>query len=204
MMSIGERWSDLWHRLDRTAPVEMLDAIQQRHAEPHRHYHTIDHVLDCLTLAAEQRAALDDPEAVELAFFFHDAIYDPWRSDNEARSAAWAADCLGDLDLSPERLARIDRLILITRHPSTPSTSDETMMIDIDLSILGAEPVRYDAYETAIRQEYRRVPGFLYRRGRRKLLRHFLAQERLFHTSTFTERYDTAARANLRRALSVL
>jgi predicted metal-dependent HD superfamily phosphohydrolase len=183
------------------APAGLLDDLVARHGEPGRSYHTLAHVLDCLEKTAITREIQDDPAAVELALWFHDAVYDPRRSDNEERSAALAEEALAR-PLGGERAARVAELVLATRHRAPPPPGDAAVVVDADLSILGAAPDAYDAYAEAVRREYSWVPGFLYRRRRAKVLRSFLARDRIFTTEPFHERYEARARANLERALA--
>jgi len=91
---------------------------------------------------------------VETAIWFHDIIYDPLRNDNEAMSVVYAKCFLKSIKIHDYEIAKTERLILLTKHPSDPLTEDEKYLIDIDLSILGAETALYDQYEKWIREEY--------------------------------------------------
>ncbi len=46
-------------------------------------------------LLAEYRHLAAKPAELAMAFYFHDAVYDPFLPDNEERSAALAAGTLG-------------------------------------------------------------------------------------------------------------
>jgi predicted metal-dependent HD superfamily phosphohydrolase len=70
-----------------TLRAELARAYQA----PDRHYHDLRHIEALLSLARNHRAALDDHEAVEAAIWFHDAVYDARRSDNEEESAKLGA-----------------------------------------------------------------------------------------------------------------
>ena len=133
---------------------------------------------------------------MELALWFHDAIYDTRRSDNEQRSADWAKSSVGN--------ARIHALVMATRHQAVPQDIDAQVLVDVDLWILGAPQKRFDEYETQVRAEYAWVPGLIYRRKRRAVLESFLARPTLYNTERFTERYEKQARANLARAVARL
>lgn len=197
------RWRETWALLDRRAPAELLDELVARHAEPWRSYHTLDHVLDCLAEVAATREIQSDPAAVDLALWFHDAVYDPHRSDNEERSAELAEEALAG-PLGGERASTVAELILATSHRAAPPPGDAAVVVDADLSILGAEPERFDSFQEAIGREYAWVPGFLYRRRRAGVLRDFLERERIFTTEPFRLRYEARARENLERALAAL
>lgn len=174
-----------------------------------RHYHGLAHIAALLDLLLQHRTAFSDPQAVEAAIWFHDAIYDSRAKDNEARSAALAADRLKDRT-EPTRLSRIVAMIEATATHDVPAfedaalASDAALFLDMDLSILGAEPQKFDAYEQAVRLEYGWVADADWRAGRAGVLRKFLARPRIFHSGIFYERFETQARANLERSLEKL
>lgn len=175
--------------------------LAAKYAEPHRHYHTAAHIAACLRHFDAVRHRLSGPLAVERAIFFHDVIYFPRRTDNEAASADFAASALKTLGVPAEEIAAVCRLILVTAHPSTPQTTDEQFLVDIDLAILGSSPAEFAAYERAIRREYAWVAGDIFRQKRGKLLRAFLQQTSIFRTNYFHEKYEAQARENISSAL---
>ena len=174
-----------------------------------RHYHNLAHIEAMLALAADYRALLSDPEAVEAAIWFHDAIYDSEAKDNEARSAALAKEKLaGRIDA--ERLDRIGAMILATATHQLPrfdddaATRDASLFLDMDLSILGAAPDAFDVYERAVRREYGWVEEPMWRAGRGAVLKDFLARPRIFLTEEFRRRFEPQARLNMARSLAAL
>lgn len=177
-----------------------------RYSEPHRRYHTMAHIEDCLAQVAASTDMDDDQRALmETAFWFHDAIYDATRHDNEAESARLAWARLLAQGAAPEFIAEVERLILLTAgHSVEDGDTLGARLVSIDLSILGAEPVRYDAYAEAIRQEYIHVPDALYRPGRAAVLSRFLQSPRLFADPAWAVRYEAQARANLTREIAAL
>lgn len=205
-------WSALWDELLQGADAQpatslrddTLEALLTAYREPQRHYHTLEHLQECLSLWASVRHLAQEPAELALALWFHDAVYDVKAHDNEQRSAAWATRAVQAMGLSPARQARIEALILVTRHDAAPCTADERLMVDVDLAILGAAPARFDAYEQQIRTEYAWVPGLVFRAKRREILQMFLARQPLYHTAALDERLDVAARTNLRRSLQSL
>ncbi|UCI05371.1 hypothetical protein [Mesorhizobium sp. B1-1-8] len=174
-----------------------------------RHYHNLAHIEAMLALAAEYRHLLHDPGAVEAAIWFHDAIYDSRAKDNEARSAALAEEKLAGRTRT-ERLQRIASMINATATHQLPplddekATSDAALLLDMDLSILGAEPDAFDAYETAVRREYGWVEEPMWRAGRAAVLRNFLGRAQIFHTAEFQARFERKARQNMERSLAKL
>lgn len=179
----------------------LRDALLARHAEPQRHYHTLQHLGECLALFEEYAALAADPGAVEFALWFHDAVYDIPGRENEARSAAWAREALVAAAVRTQLPARVHALVMATRHESAPDGGDAALVVDIDLAILGAGPERFAEYERQIRAEYSYVPGFLFRRKRRAVLRGFLERPRIYLTGPLHERFEAAARRNLATAL---
>ena len=173
---------------------------------PGRHYHNLHHVQALLDTVDEYASLVQDREVVELAVWFHDAVYDYLSSENEARSAALARQFLAHSTLSAERQARVAYLIECTaRHTAAHApVPDLDFFLDADLRILGAAPADYAEYAHQIQQEYRLVPALLYRRGRRKVLEQLLAATALYRTLEFQQRFDAAARRNLRAELEGL
>lgn len=196
------RWEETWALAGLPARREPFDRLCARYAEPHRGYHDLRHIAACLELAAETRALQRAPAQVELALWYHDAVYDPRRGDNEERSAELARDELRAQGLPEAPVEAVHALVLATKHPSHPEDPDARLLVDIDLSILGADPERFDAYEEGVRKEYAWVPGFLFRRNRGKFLRELLAADRLFLTDPFHARFERRARDNLARSLA--
>jgi predicted metal-dependent HD superfamily phosphohydrolase len=179
-----------------------------------RHYHNLAHIQAMLALAGDYRASQNDPEAVEAAIWFHDAIYDSRAKDNEARSAALAeAKLAGRADA--DRLARIAAMISATATHELPSLQgpsagdenfdrDAALFLDMDLAILGAAPDAFDAYEQAVRQEYGWVEEPMWRAGRGAVLKTFLDRPHIFHTEEFRRRFEPQARQNMARSLKAL
>ena len=150
------------------------------------------------------RDVADRPAEVELALWFHDAIYNVRANDNELKSAAWATAAMQAAKVAAATIARIDAHIMATRHAVLPEPGDQTLLVDIDLSILGAAPDRFEEYEQQVRREYRWVPDFLFRRKRREILEEFLQRRPLYGTARVRDRLEVPAHANLRRAIERL
>ena len=185
-------------------PQATWQQLASLYSEPHRHYHTLDHVAACLNWLDQYHHLAGDPLCIELALWAHDVIYDPRASDNEARSADWFAQQFADSDLTDQQRTRVQELILATIHPHPPTDPDMALLQDIDLSILGADAKLYDRYEGWIRQEYDFVPEAAFRKRRSAVLRSFLDQEVIYHTVELRERLEVSARDNLSRALGKL
>ena len=196
-----------WRKLFKSAETSEVDGIYndilKRYSENHRHYHTIDHVKACLRhLDSVENVA--NRRDVEIALWFHDVIYDSFKKDNEEQSAIFAGSALNVLGENKQIIDSVKYLVILTKHPSDPKALHEKYLIDIDLSILGSSKDVYDRYEHWIRQEYSKVPSILYKRGRKKVLRSFLDQPKVYSTELFIEKYETNARINLENALCQL
>lgn len=196
------RWKQPWAELGLPARMELHAELRKRYSEPHRAYHNQHHIAECLQLLEQAQALAEYSATIEIAIWFHDAIYDPRKTDNERRSANWAQRELRRAGASFDLQQRIVDLVMITCHGvADPQTPDEALMSDIDLAILGAGVNRFDEYEQQVRQEYRHVPTQLFRPARRKILSEFLERERIYFTPWFRERREAQARANLQRSL---
>lgn len=182
--------------------------LQDAYATPPRAYHHWGHIEAVLEEYAAVAAGPGwrQPREAALALLFHDAIYEPGRRDNEARSAELARSMIArwwpQADIDLDRVARL--IELTARHGQLQPQdvdADAALLLDCDMAILAAPAARFDAYDQAIAEEYRdHVPGFLYRINRRRFLRGVLAQPRIFLSDWFHARCDAQARANLRRA----
>jgi predicted metal-dependent HD superfamily phosphohydrolase len=179
---------------------QLLDAYSQKH----RHYHTGAHIEHCLRELDSAPGLAQEPAEVELALWFHDVVYDPYSSDNEAKSADLACALLNRHGVGAERVERVCAHIMATRHEAPAALDDSKLLVDVDLSILGVDEAAYATFEKNVREEYRWVPGPLFRRKRAEILESFLARPSLYSTVPFRTRYEAPARRNLRAAITAL
>ncbi|MCK6445437.1 MAG: N-methyl-D-aspartate receptor NMDAR2C subunit [Planctomycetes bacterium] len=203
-MFAAAAWESTWHALGVRPPAGLHAELVEAWREKTRHYHTLQHLEECLASFERVRALAKRPAEVELALWFHDALYDVRRHDNEERSAEWAHAALRAAGAEIAAAARVRELVLATRHgvESAALTPDARLVIDVDLAILGAPRERFDEYEAQIRAEYAWVPEFLFRTKRREILAGFLARPRIFTTDAFHAEREARARENLARALA--
>jgi len=193
-----ERWKKYCVRVGAASEADAwFDVIDGLHAAPPRAYHNLAHVGECLDLLGRHRSSATAPDVLELAVWFHDCVYMPDRSDNEARSAAIGSMAARALGLGERTSNRIFALILATRHASLPTTEDEAILLDIDLSILAAGNARYDRYAAQIRAEHEFVKDSEFAAGRAKFLRTLLKRPRLFHSALLGTALEPRARANV-------
>ncbi len=198
-------WHTVWRALvGRPAPEGLLAALTERYSEPHRHYHTLEHLDACLRHLAALAQPLEQPHEVALALWFHDAIYAIGASDNELRSADWARQALLAAGGAADAAQRVHASIMVTRHDQPAQTSDQHILLDVDLAILGAAPAVFDAYERQIEAEYQSVPRAAFRGNRRRILQGFLDRPRIYHSAPFLATREAQARANLERSIRAL
>ncbi|MEZ5302164.1 MAG: putative molybdenum carrier protein [Verrucomicrobiales bacterium] len=192
----------VWERLSPSPSPgdDVFEDLCARHCEPPRRYHGPLHLAECFAQWAQNGA---DPD-LGWALWFHDAIYDPQRGDNEAASAALAEAALA---ATLPQTAAIAALIRATDHRSTPDPAlaeKAALLCEIDLAILGAEPERYREYAAQIRAEYAHVPEPAFREGRAQILRAFAARLPIFRRLKSAERLNARAAENLRWELECL
>ena len=203
---LTQRWRVVM--LDCAAPAEpaaaALSELLAAYGAPGRHYHSLAHIAALLRLLDQQSQHFADRTAVELAIFYHDAVYDVARKDNEAASARLAQTRLPALAVSPERTQRVARLIEATAHGAVvpdPNDADMLRFLDLDLSILGADGPSYAAYARAVRQEYSIYPDDMYRAGRAKVLQGFLRRRSIYCSAPLRAAWENGARLNLESEL---
>lgn len=193
MDALRARWERLCQRYGVEANEEW-DVVISHYSRPERAYHNLDHISDCLMMLDRHLELARNADALEMAIWLHDIIYDPHAADNEEQSAQHARELLSPAATAGE----VVDLILATRHSETsPPPGDASLMVDIDLSILGAEAARYRCYASAIRQEYLHVPDDAYATGRTAVLSKFLARPRIFTNDVFRDTLEIRARENL-------
>jgi predicted metal-dependent HD superfamily phosphohydrolase len=201
----GESWRRLWGELGaREVPGGLFNQLVAAYSEPHRHYHTLQHLRECLAHLDAAATLARRPAEVELALWFHDAVYDPKRQDNEERSADWAARSLRAAGCEEAVARRVQALVLATRGHAASDDADTALLLDVDLAILGAAPARFAEYERQIRAEYAHVDDAAFRRGRAAVLAGFQARPRLYLTQAFHDALEQRARENLRLSFARL
>lgn len=191
-------WHRCWSILSGAGDAEsLLQALLAAYSEPQRKYHTLQHLQECLTQFERYGNVTRSPGEVEMALWFHDAIYDVRAHDNELQSAQWAKTALGAHSIAPERITKVFELIMATRHSAEPEGADQSLVVDIDLAILGAPGPRFNEYETQIRAEYSWIPEPEFRSKRAQILSGFLARPAIYQTAAIAQELEVQARENL-------
>ena len=192
----------LWQRCLRDtvtdhSSAQIYQRLTQYYGDSQRFYHTLEHIKGCFVLFEKIKNLLDNPDALALAIWFHDAIYEPGACDNERRSADWfmaETDGLFDEDLRE----LVCTHIMATLHcGSETGVHDSQFMVDIDLSSFGmpwpvflrdSDNVRRERPELSDQEFYPNQCNF------QKVL---LERSRFFQTDYFFEHYENQARQNL-------
>jgi predicted metal-dependent HD superfamily phosphohydrolase len=200
-----ERWLRLWEAAGaRGDGRSWYDRLTNAYAEDHRHYHNQRHIAECLGEFDAARHLVGQAEAVELALWFHDAVYRARAGDNEERSAALAKQCLDEAGVSALISNGVVELVMVTKHHQPGENAAAGVMIDIDLSILGQTEERFLEYEAQIRKEYAWVPGIIFGPKRAEILEDFLRRDRIYRTDWFYNKYEEKARRNIEASIRQL
>lgn len=202
-MTLIAHWRKAWQELGASNPDDNLFyQLVACYSEPHRKYHTMQHLNECFTHLEKLRSLAEHPAEIELALWFHDAVYDTKSQDNEEKSAEWARSSAQVNGLSSDSVLRLYDLVMATRHNTVAVDRDAVILVDIDLAILGAEPTRFDEYEYQIREEYSWVPQLVYQSERRKVLLEFFNRKTIYGTEQFRALFEAQARDNIARSLA--
>lgn len=201
--SFNQYWDEFSKKINMSkAQADMLYAVVlNAYTEPQRHYHTLQHIVECLDLFHQVKAQLDDPNAVELAIWFHDVVYNPQAKDNEEQSAQLMLNlCQGILTKSV--IEKVYSWIIATQQHQPSQQRDLNYLLDIDLAILGSSAARFFQYEQQIQLEYAWVSKEIYQVKRAEVLLHFYDMQPLYQTEYFRMYFEENAKINLSQALS--
>jgi predicted metal-dependent HD superfamily phosphohydrolase len=195
---------EAWQRIfpgEETVGRDLLE----RWSQPHRRYHTPEHLALMLRVIDEHAGMADDPDAVRLAAWFHDAVYEVFAADNEEQSAALASTTLAALGLSAARVSEVARLVRLTAgHQVAPGDRNGALLADADLAILASDGAGYARYAAAVRAEYAAVPDDVFRPGRAAILRKLADLPELFRVVPARADWTARARANLEAEIATL
>ncbi len=189
---------------DDNLTIEFWDDIESNYSSKNRHYHTLNHLENLLNQLSEVKNEIKDWNCILFTLFYHDIIYKATKSDNEEKSADFALKIMTELSVSNFMIDNCKNQILATKTHSINSDSDTNFFIDADLSVLGQDWNSYSSYYKNVRKEYSIYPNILYNPGRKKVLKHFLAMEKIFKTDYFYQKFEANARLNVQKELELL
>jgi predicted metal-dependent HD superfamily phosphohydrolase len=198
------KWLELMSRVGLAENLRTYNELLSSYNQKHRHYHNVNHINAVLEYLEEAKHLANDYDALEIALWFHDAIYKPFSSTNELDSANWGSTFLQQNGTSKELSTKVHTLIMATLHNVVPTDNDEKLIVDIDLSILGSSAETYALFESSIRKEYKLVPILIYRKKRKEILINFLERDRIYSHDYFYVKLEKNARANITNAIQNL
>ena len=186
----------LWNDIGASGnPIPVYEDLKDRYSGPQRVYHSMVHVNNALEDVKKTTAKR--PNKIKTAIWFHDAVYDTQRKDNEEKSAELAETALRGADVPVKFVGDVKSLILATKHDSAPRDSDAALMMDIDLASLASSRSMFKENNMDIREEYSWASDQEYREGRKKFAEGLLSRPSIFHTEQFRKKYEEKARRNL-------
>ena len=203
-MTLVDRWLAALHASGDESAVRACHDLVARYEEPHREYHNVRHLMEVLDDVDELVDEAEDADAVRLAAWFHDAVYESGAAhavsvvSNEEASARLAEQILPGLGVPAPRVAEAARLVRLTeKHVAGPDDRNAAVLFDADLAILAADPARYAEYARAVRAEYREIPDEVFRPARARILSALLSAPTLYRTRSARSRLEARARANV-------
>lgn len=183
---------------------ELWNEIECRYSSKKRFYHTLQHLENLLTQLTEVKGKIKNWDIILFTLFYHDLIYNPIKSDNEEKSAELAQKRMLQISLSNEDIELCKNQISATKSHNISPNTDTNYFTDADLCVLGQSWQLYSMYFKNVRKEYSIYPDFLYNPGRKKVLKHFLAMDKIFKTDYFFDKFERQARLNLEEELKLL
>jgi len=199
------KFKDLWTRVNGKENSNVVfETLNSLYSQPHRFYHNLTHIDHCLRELSSIKSSAKDYDSLELAIWYHDAVYETRRDDNEKKSAELAKEICEINNFTDDFTTRVYQLILSTKHCGEPSDPDTKILLDVDLSILGQEEDIFKEYEDNIRKEYIWVPSDIFKAERKKILQSFLDRKSIYLTDYFKDKYEIIARDNLKKSIRCL
>ncbi|WBV60203.1 hypothetical protein PFY12_14340 [Chryseobacterium camelliae] len=199
MMNLKERFEQncLQYTQDKIFIENLWLEIEKKYSEKGRYYHNLEHLDNMFAELDLVKNEVINFTHISFSVFYHDVVYDASSKSNEEKSAEFAKTRLQQLHFNPSDIAEVEYQILATKAHQNSDDKDLNYLLDADLSILGKELETYIDYTKKIRKEYSIYPDLLYRPGRKKVLKHFLAMENIFKTDYFREKYEKQAKKNI-------
>lgn len=182
----------------------IITQLFARYQESHRAYHNLSHIWNLRQIFRTVRGNLEAPSVVELAIWFHDAIYDPSSKTNELDSSALLQQLL-KANIPEADLLLCSKMIDSTLgHQPIDQHPDLLAFLDMDLAILAAPEPLYYQYTVSVREEYQQYSNAVFIPGRKAMLQRFLDRPKLFFSPPLQQQLEASARANLKKELSNL
>ncbi len=202
---LKKRWLKLWEKIGAKGDaVIVFDDLAKRYSEPHRFYHTLNHINRCLDEFELVRHLAVDPEVIEMAIWHHDIVYNTRAKDNEDKSAQIFLAISRKARLAEPFIKKVVGLILATKHEAIPNAPDAKIIVDLDIANFGQSKEIFEEYRRQIRKEYEWVPNKVFTVKSIDIFKLFLDRKHIYQTGFFRKKYEAQARKNLKRALAQL
>lgn len=200
--------------------LETMAHLSTLYSEPHRKYHNLTHIHQCLKELSDYEKSLSKEElvaylrstqlAVELMIWFHDCYYDPLNNNgvNEFNSELVFRNYAAKNDkLAYDIECEVSRGILLSAkhtedHESEFLDNSQKIFLDIDLSGLGGN--QYLPNAKAIREEYKAYSDKDFLMGRISFLTKILERKRIYYTDYFYNKYEANARRFIQTELHLI
>lgn len=182
--------------------LECWNEIENNYSSKSRHYHNLEHLDNMISELSKIQLEVNNLDCLLFAIYYHDIIYKPTKSDNEHQSALLFKNRIAktSFDKLSECIAQIEA----TKEHKLSAENDTNILLDLDLSVLGKSTEEYKKYSENIRKEYRIYPDFMYRKGRKKVLKSILELDFIYKTDYFKQLYENQAKKNLTLELNQL
>ena len=202
-----DRFIALWVRCLEAGKADdaevVFSTVLTYYCEPHRKYHTSQHIDHCLEQFDKASTHAEQPDAVELAIWFHDIIYNVPTKDNELKSAELFRRLTEDR-IDPVLGQNVYDLILITMHKVWPIRSDEQLLVDIDLSSFALPWEQFREDSQNVREEFSDKSDQEFYSSHVKFIRSLLNRPSFFTSTFFRAQYELNARKNIEELLKQL
>lgn len=192
------------YEVDEASTEKLWNEINNYYSEENRFYHNLEHIENLLLELKRIKDKIENWNVIIFSLYYHDIIYKSTKKDNEEKSAELAVKRMIEIGVDMNQIERCKKQIIATKSHTEKTDSDTNYFTDADLSILGKEPSQYETYCANIRKEYRIYPNFIYKKGRKNVVKHFLSMNRIFKTKEFYDKYEEQAKFNLNNELKTL
>ena len=182
--------------------IPLYNSLLNLYSEPHRFYHTIQHITQMWKEFDDARHLFKNPVAAEFALFYHDCIYTPSliESGNEIASFNRANLILTILRRDEFPFLAAVQFNILYCIDDIYETHDAILFKDMDYAILGKSKKEYDEYCANIKKEYFFAPVDY----RIAFLESLLAKKRIYGSDFFYNKYEKKARENIKRELKLI
>jgi dephospho-CoA kinase len=191
----------------------LWDAIETAYTEPHRAYHTLEHLAYLFFRFDQIRDSLNYPEIVEQAIWFHDFVYYTENPSLYNLNEINSAKAMFALHAKHQRgheshkvgghpvLATAGEYILSTKEHQITSPyilanpdlkHDCELFLDLDLSVLFSDTYTLKAFDDGVRQEFISYSYESFATGRVAALTKFLDRPQILYSKEFADQEPQA------------